>query len=99
MIADHKPFPPIVNTTTFDAHRAGPLIVPLTLIAALTGSLDYPRSRITLVSKIGAIGLTAHQAAQLRDQLDQAIAEVLASCPEMATPDEIEALPRSMPRG
>jgi hypothetical protein len=91
MIADHKSFPPIVNTTAFDARQAGPLIVPVTLIAALTSSLDYPPSRITLVSTIGTIGLTVHQAAKLRDQLDEAIAAVIASCPEMAAADEKES--------
>ena len=99
MTTEHHKMPPIANTTTFDARQAGPLIVPLTVMIAITDSIDYPRTRITLCSVIDNICLTAHQAAKLRDQLDEAVTAVVASCPAMSTPDEIERLPRSMPRG
>jgi hypothetical protein len=97
MTTEHRKMPPIANTTTFDAQRVGPFVVPLTMMVALTDSLDYPPSRITLCSVIGNIALTTHQAAQLRDQLDEAIAAVLASCPAMSAPDGME--PRSVARG
>lgn len=98
-MAEHKKLVAIANTTTFTARGAVPLIVPLDLMAAITESDNYPRARITLCSVIGTISLTAHQAAALRDALDQAIAEVVASCPAMSTPDDFETLPKEMPRG
>ncbi len=96
---EHRGFSPILNATVFDAHHAGPLIRPLTVMAALTDSINYPRARITLCSVVGSIGLTAHQAAALRDQLDEAIAAVVTACPQLATPDEIGQLPKEMSRG
>jgi hypothetical protein len=99
MTTEHRGFPSIPNTTVFPAQQPGPQITPLLVVAALTSSTNYPRSRITLCSVLGSIGLTAHQAATLRDQLDQAVAAVVAACPEMSVPDEIEQLPKVVARG
>lgn len=95
---EHKNYPVILNVTTFDAKGHGPRILPLTLVVALTPSTNYPRSRLTLCTALSNTCLTVHQAAALRDQLDDAIAEVLKVCPEMSTPDD-KQLPKEMPRG
>lgn len=98
-LTEHHAYPLIANTTTFGRGGAGPTIVPLTVVAALTPSTNYPRSRITLCNVHGNTCLTVHQAAQLRDQLELAIAEVVKSCPEMSTPDDVEQLPKEIARG
>lgn len=95
----HHPFPKIHNALHFDAHNRGPLYRDLTLVAVETPSLDYPRTRITLCSPNGTTSLTVHQAATLRDQLDEAIRLVIEACPVMSTPDDVERLPREVIRG
>lgn len=96
---EHRAFPIIKNTTTFNRRGAGPTIAPLTVVAALNPSTNYPRTRITLCNIHGNTCLTVHQAAELRDQIDAAIAEVLKSCPALSTPDDVEQLPKEPIRG
>jgi hypothetical protein len=96
---EHRAFDQIQHVTSFTPTNAGPRITWVRLSAALTPSLDYPRSRLSVCSQLGNLVLTVHQAAQLRDQLTEAIEAVLASCSQMATPDDVERLPKEMPRG
>ncbi|MGN6107069.1 MAG: hypothetical protein ACTHU0_18325 [Kofleriaceae bacterium] len=83
MPTEHKAYPFIDQVVAFDADDCGPQLVKLTCVAALTPSLNYPRPRLTLCTKLGTLSLTAQQAAELRDQLDRGIADVVAACPEM----------------
>lgn len=95
----HRYFPAIENTIHFDRRNNGPIVRPLFLIAVEQPSLSFPRTRISLCGPNGTTGLTVHQAATLRDQLDEAIGVVVAACPQMSTPDEIETLPKEVIRG
>jgi hypothetical protein len=97
---EHRMFPPIGRVLTFEK-QVGPLSDSLQLAAALTPSLHYPRTRITLCFRERTDSLTVHQAAQLRDQLDAAIAEAIAACPELTSPDDDELSERGgeRPRG
>lgn len=99
MTNEHRVYDAITNATLFSATGAGPMIRPVTLSAALTPSLVYPCARITLMSCVGSIGLTVHQAAQLRDQLDRAIADAFAASPQLAARNDVERLPREVARG
>lgn len=98
MGSEHRVYDAITNATLFSATGAGPMIRPVTLSAACTPSLSYPRSRIALMTCVGSVSLTVHQAAQLRDQLERAIADALAACPQLATPDD-EQLPKTVGLG
>jgi len=99
MTTEFRSLPRIENVATFRAETPGVVTGPIMLIVAITESHEYSRARITQVSVLGSHAMTAHQAAALRDQLNEAITAVVASCPAMATPDEVEHLPRNMPRG
>lgn len=95
---EHRVFPIISGTMVFPDKSPGPKLAPLTVMATLTPSQRYPRARITLASILGTTGMTVHQAAMLRDQLDLAIAAVVEACPEMSAPDETP-LPKEIARG
>jgi hypothetical protein len=83
---EHKGYPPIEHVIVMPPHGIGPAIRPMSIVAALTPSLNWPRARIML-STTGPTSLTIHQATKLRGQLAQAIGDVLRSCPELAAPD------------
>lgn len=83
-----KVYPRIDRALAFGPGGAGPEIAPVTVMAIVHPSKNYPEHRITIGTRHGAVSLTPRQVDELITSLAQARSEAVQACPSLLSVKE-----------